>query len=125
MNADFQDHIFTPDDVNTNKVHALCAYLHVFVGFPLFLIPLLMAPDSRYARFHGDQGLTHFLFMFVILIIGIIPIIGWILIFPLIVTWFILGFLGLINAAKGLGKRLPLIGRWTFLGPKIPPKESA
>ena len=143
MNAELQENIFAPEDVANHKAHAVCAYLHIIIGLPLFLVPLLAAPDSRFARFHGDQGLTHFLALFagglawvlagvLVLMFSFIPILGqilgliWILLGPcLLVFWYILGILGIVNIAKGQGKRLPLIGRWTILGPQGPPKNSA
>lgn len=47
---------FDPQDVADNKVMAVLAY----IGF-LFLIPLLAAPQSKFARFHTNQGLVLFI----------------------------------------------------------------
>ena len=126
MSGEQQENVFASEDVANHKAHALCAYLHIIIGLPLFLVPLIAAPNSRFARFHGDQGLTHFLVIVVgSVVLMIIPILGWLLLFPFFIVMIILGILGIINVAKGQGKRLPLIGRWTIIGPKNSPKEPA
>ena len=47
---------FDPKDVEANKVYGVLAYL----GF-LVLIPILVAKESPYAKFHSNQGLTLFI----------------------------------------------------------------
>ena len=42
-----------PNDVQSNKVMAILAYFGI-----LFLIPLLAAKESAYARYHTNQGLA-------------------------------------------------------------------
>ena len=109
---------FDPQDIQNNKVMALLAYL----GF-LFLIPLLAAPNSRFARFHANQGLVLFIFEaiagVVTGIICIIPFVGWIIggILSSAVGIFglVLMILGIVNAANGQAKQLPLIGGITIL----------
>ena len=100
---------FDPADIEKNKTMAGLAYL-------LFFLPLIACPESKFGRFHANQGL-------VLLIVGIggsivltiIPIIGWILlpIFGIAVTVF--GILGLINGFKGVVKELPLIGKFKII----------
>lgn len=115
--ADFSAQ-FDPQDIQNNKVMALLAYL----GF-LFLIPLLAAPNSRFARFHANQGLVLFIFEaiagVVTGIICIIPFVGWIIggILSAAVSIFglVLMILGIVNAVNGQAKQLPLIGGITIL----------
>ena len=47
---------FDAADIAKNKVLALFAYIGI-----LFLIPLLAAPNSKFARFHTNQGLVLFI----------------------------------------------------------------
>lgn len=109
---------FDPQDIQDNKVMALLAYL----GF-LFLIPLLAAPNSRFARYHANQGLVLFIFGaiagVVAGIICVIPVIGLIIggILSAAVSIFdlVLMILGIVNAANGQAKQLPLIGGITIL----------
>lgn len=97
----------TPEvqDAEQNKVMGILAYI-------LFLIPLLAAKESTFAKFHTNQGLVLFLAALAINFIGgIIPIIGWFIILPIgNLLVFVFAILGIINAAKGVMKPLPLIG---------------
>lgn len=51
--ADLTDQ-FDKADVEQNKVMAILAYFGILV-----LIPILAAKDSKFARFHANQGLDH------------------------------------------------------------------
>lgn len=98
--------IYTPEDIEKNKTMAGLAYL-------LFFLPLLVCPDSGYARFHANQSLV--LLIFAVagnIILGIIPIAGWILLPIFGIGILILFILGLINGFGGKVKQLPLIGRF-------------
>jgi uncharacterized membrane protein len=102
-----------PQDVEKNKVFAILAYILI-----LFLVPLLAAKDSRFARYHTNQGVVLFLFgagaSVVSTVIWIIPIIGWLigcfLAFALPIWWLVMAVIGILNAAQGHEKPLPLIG---------------
>lgn len=95
-----------PADVEKNKVMGILAYI-------IFLIPLLAARDSKFAMYHANQGLVLFLLAVAVNIVGsIIPIIGWFVIMTLgNLCVFILAILGIVNAAQGQLKPLPLIGK--------------
>lgn len=109
-NQNEQTEQFTKDDKENNKVMSLLAYI-------IFLIPLLAAKESPYARYHTNQGLLLFLTAVAINVIGsIIPIIGWFIILPLgDLMVFIFMILGIVNAVQGKAKPLPLIGSITLL----------
>lgn len=108
---------FDPEDVRSNRVMAILAYLGILV-----LVPLFAAPGSRFARFHTNQGLVLFLAAVVWgLFSGLVkrifsavwwPIstaVGWALnILTLVFVVYII--LGIIHAARGEAKRLPFIG---------------
>lgn len=109
---------FDPQDIANNKGMSVLAYIGI-----LFLIPLLACPNSKFARFHTNQGLVLFLLGVAIgivtAIIGLIPVIGWIFgglisaagsIFTLVLM-----IMGIVNAAQGQAKELPLIGKITLL----------
>lgn len=93
------------EDIEKNKVMAVLAYI-------IFLIPLLAAKDSPFAKYHTNQGLVLFLAAVAINILGsIIPIIGWFIILPLgNIAILVLAIIGIINSAKGETKPLPVIG---------------
>jgi len=100
---------FEQTDIANNKTTAGLAYL-------LFFLPLLVCPQSKYARFHANQGLL--LLIIAIagnIILSIIPFIGWLLLPIFSLAVFILFILGLVNGFSGKDKRLPVIGKFDIL----------
>ncbi len=102
--------MFEKDDIEKNKAMAILAYI-------IFLIPLLAAKDSKFAMYHANQGLVLFLLALAVNVVGgIIPFIGWFIILPIGSLFVVvLAILGIINAAKGEAKPLPLIGGFKLL----------
>ena len=99
---------YDAQDIEKNKVMAVLAYI-------IFLIPLLAAKDSKFARFHTNQGLVLFIGGILSSVIAAIPIIGWIIapIAGIIIT--ILAVIGIVNALGGKAKELPIIGKFKIL----------
>lgn len=101
---------FDRGDIEQNKVMAFLSYLGI-----LFIIPLIAAPNSKYAKFHANQGLVLFIVEIAVSIVsGIISGIIWTIgsligsLAGLIV--FVLAVIGIVNAATGKAKELPIIG---------------
>lgn len=96
-----------PADAEKNKTMAILSYF-------IFFLPLITdAKDSPFAKFHANQSLILLLFIvvgnivagmlsFVLIGFLIMPIIG----IAALVFW----FMGIMNAAGGKMKELPLIG---------------
>lgn len=104
-----QEDTYTVEDIEKGKTMAGLSYL-------IFFLPLVACPESKYAKFHANQALL--LLIAAIagnVILGIVPVIGWMLmpIFGLGVL--ALGIMGLINGFGGKAKRLPLIGKFTII----------
>ena len=99
---------YDAQDIEKNKVMAVLAYI-------LFFIPLLAAKDSKFARFHTNQGLVLFLGGIIASVVAVIPVIGWIVapIAGLVIT--VLAVIGIINALNGRAKELPVIGKYKIL----------
>ena len=96
-------------DINSNKVMAILAYIGI-----LFLIPLFAAKDSKFARFHTNQGIILFIVAIISYIIGRIPVIGFVgTILSCLCSIF--AIIGIIYAAQGKAKELPLIGKYKIL----------
>jgi len=98
----------SPKEKNTGM--AIVAYI-------LFFIPLLTdAKKDPFVKFHVKQGLIIFIGWFVIgiidYILSFIPFIGWMIARLLNVLLFILMVIGIMNAAKGEQKPLPVIGKF-------------
>ncbi len=100
---------FNPNDISNNKVMAILAYFGILV-----LVPLFAAKESPFARFHANQGLVLFVASIVCYIVAAVltsisswlGLIGTILYIVIVV----LAIIGIINAATGKAKQLPLIG---------------
>ncbi len=105
---------FEPEDIRQNRVLAAASYISV-----LFVLPLILRPNSRFARFHANQGLILFLADAILATtkfgFGIFQVLPWAL-NPLIglitLAYFLYGFIYAIN---GKAKELPFIGRFTIL----------
>jgi len=95
-------------DVEENKIWAVISYLGI-----LCLIPLLAKKDSPFAQFHAKQGLVLFIAGVIVGAVSALPLIGWFVVAPLgSLFLLILAIMGIINAAKGEMKELPLIGQF-------------
>lgn len=104
-----EKNVYTPEDIEKNKTMAGLSYF-------LFFLPLLACPESGYAKFHANQSLLLLITGIVgNVILGLIPVIGWILMPIFGVGVLILAIMGLINGFGGKAKQLPLIGRFTIL----------
>lgn len=101
--------VINPEDIEQNKVMGGLAYL-------IFFLPLLVCPDSQFGRFHANQGLLLLLVGFVgSFILGIIPIIGWVILPFFGLAVFVLAIYGLINGLNGKVKELPLFGHFRLI----------
>ncbi len=111
---------YTQQDIESNKAMAILSYL-----FLLVFVPIFAAKESKYARFHANQGLVLTIaviaFWIVDVILSIIfafiglgwliSIIGWLV----WVLFFVFEIIGLVNASQGKAKELPIIGKIRIL----------
>lgn len=97
-------------DAEQNKALAIIGYLGI-----LFLVPMLAAPKSKFAQFHAKQGMVLFIaevilwaavWVLALLTVGIGAVL-----FPIVsIVGLVWTILGIINAANGEMKPLPVIG---------------
>lgn len=115
-------HCFNSEDVQNNKVMGILAYFGI-----LFLIPLLAAKDSQYARFHTNQGIVLFIFSVALNIIGngisfvisvtsfgILSFVGTLITGLIGLVCLAFAIVGIVNACSGEPKKLPIIGSITL-----------
>ena len=100
------------EDADSNKVFGILAYLSF-----LCFVPIIVAKDSPYAKYHANQGLVLFLCEVAAIIVTsalvFIPFVGIIVYFLhliLSLLFLVLSVLGIINAAAGKCVPLPVIG---------------
>ena len=88
---------------SNNRLVAALSYLSI-----LFLLPRLFCPEDEFARYHGRQGLTLFVFGIICDAISAAFPIGWLLsLFRLYCI-----YKGMSNALNGLKLPLPYIGKY-------------
>ena len=85
------------------------------LAYIIFLIPLVSAKDSNFARFHTNQGIVLVIAAVVSAIIAAIPVIGWIIAPVIGIAVTVLAVIGILNALNGKAKELPLIGKFRIL----------
>lgn len=112
---------FDAKDIQNNKGMAILAYLSWLV-----LIPLLAAKDSKFARYHTNQGLVLAIAEIVygiayMILSSLVFAISWRLYFIINLiglvglVFLVLTVIGIINAANGQAKELPVIGKFKIL----------
>ena len=100
-----------PEVAGLDKVMGVLAYLGI-----LIIIPLLAAKDSKFVRFHVNQGLILIICSVVVYIVGrIFPGLSTVIMI-LDTALFVLAVIGIINVIKGQTKKLPLVGNVNIIG---------
>ena len=112
---------YSQQDINQNKAMAVLAYIGILV-----LVPIFAAKESKFAKFHANQGLILLIVDVIVAILimvlsAVILAISWRLYWVSTILSLLyiplLGFsiLGIINAVNGKAKELPLIGKFRLL----------
>lgn len=119
--ADVTDE-FDLDDILSNKIFAIFAYLG-----PLVLITIFGASNSKYARFHASQGINLLVCeviysMAYAVLVGVFmtisPSLGHIISSILVIAnigFLLFSIIGIIDVIQGKAKELPLIGKLQIL----------
>ncbi len=120
---------FDPADVAANK--GVCAVAYLWI---LFFLPMVLHPESKYCRFHSNQGLLFLIFsaavsiarellLFLLrlifrsvfglgwlcsLLTGFVSLAAGVLVFGMMI-------IGIYNALNGKAEGLPVIGKFKLL----------
>lgn len=95
---------------SNDKVFGILSYFGI-----LWLVGLL-AGKTEFAKFHANQGLVLFIAGVIISAVSAIPIVGWFIVAPLgSIATLVLAIMGIVNAAKGEMKPLPVIGKFQII----------
>lgn len=115
-----QTESFEESDIQQNKTMAGLAYL-------LFFLPLVACKDSKFGRFHANQGLLLLIlsvggYIAISIVSTILTTITWRLfgIFSILYGLYSLLILalaiyGLVNGLNGKAKELPVIGKYKII----------
>ena len=100
-------------DIQDINAKGILSYIGILV-----LVPIFTARESRFAMFHAEQGITlcigAHIIAFLSIIFGLIPVVGWVfsLLFGLVgLALLVLMIIGIVNAANGQAKQIPVLGK--------------
>jgi uncharacterized membrane protein len=128
--AEADDEPAADPDVEQFKGLAILAYI-------CFVIPLVAAPNSKFARFHANQGLLTFLALIAVtvgvallmvarsilaMLLQKVALLEWffycglsLLSVAMLLGWIALVIQGILNAANGDEKELPVVGHFKLI----------
>lgn len=131
-NTEDKTYEFDRMDISDNKVFALLSYIGILV-----LVPLIAAPKSRFARFHANQGLVLLIgevaystvrgvLLGALKLLRHVTLFGGALFSPvywavniitgvLSLAFLVFAIIGIINAAQGKAKELPIISKFKII----------
>ena len=90
------------------NLEALLCYV---LGWITGIVFLFLEKENEYVRFHAMQSLVTFLTLFIItIVIGWIPILGWLISFLISIVGLILWLLLMVKAYQGELYKLPYAG---------------
>jgi uncharacterized membrane protein len=97
-------------DAQDNKMMAVLAYI-------IFFVPLLTGAHktSPFVKFHTNQGTVLWLAGIATGVVGMIPILGWIVAVVAGIAIPIFGIMGIVSAVQGNMKPLPLVSKITLI----------
>lgn len=120
INIEDRTNLFSQDDIQQNKIMAMLSYLGILV-----LIPIFAAKDSKFARFHANQGLvlaiTEVIWFTILSLLNLLTRISWGFYFLTVPLWIIstiftvLVVFGIVTSVTGQAKTLPVIGKFHIL----------
>jgi|SRR5690606_230592 len=94
---------------NNDDTMAIVAYVTI-IGFIIAIVTTNNGQRNELLRFHLRQSLGLFITGLAIGVVGIIPILGWIIGFVGSITILVFVIMGIINAANKKMQPVPLIG---------------
>ena len=92
-------------EVLDGKAYAILSYLWI-----LCLVPLLLKKENKFALFHAKQGLVLFIGELVLGFVGVIPFLGWAILFFGTALFGVLSVVGLVQVLMGNYWKMPVVG---------------
>lgn len=98
-----------PEDKKTSsendKIMGILAYIGILV-----VVPLFAGGNSKFVKYHANQGLVLFIAMVLTNILWVFPFLGWVAAPAVGFLLLVLAIMGIINVVNNEMKPLPLIG---------------
>ncbi|MCX6804669.1 MAG: hypothetical protein NT111_01465 [Patescibacteria group bacterium] len=98
-----------PEDKKTSNENDKIMGVLAYVGI-LVVIPLFAGGNSKFVKYHANQGLVLFIAMVLTNILWVIPFLGWVAAPAVGLLILVLAIMGIINVVNNEMKPLPLIG---------------
>lgn len=108
-NSPFSEDLSYRFDYETTR-HAKVASA---LGYLFFVIPLIMCPDSKFARYHANQSL---IMCFLVVIAGVVVsfmpnMVGFLLMVLILLFVLFFSIRGFSFALRGIARRIPFFGK--------------
>jgi uncharacterized membrane protein len=87
-------------EIDSSRLIVALSYVWI-----LFLIPLLLKRQSKFAQFHAKQGMVLFIIELILSFIMWIPVFGWLI----WVATIVISIIGIIKAYSGEWWKIPFI----------------
>ena len=98
----------TPSAVSQeDKVYAALSYIWILV-----FVPLLMKRNNGYVQFHAKQGIVLLIVELILWVIGMVPVLGWLIAFVGHIVVAVLAVLGIVAALVGRYWEMPFLGEY-------------
>lgn len=101
---------FDPQEIQSYKVVAVLSYIIPI----LFFLPVVMNPNSTYCKHNSNQSLCWFITCVILgiltAIIGLIPVLGWIINILVDVAILVIAILYAAFAFQGNAVKVPVLG---------------
>ena len=91
----------------TDRVLAVLSYLWIF-----FVVPLVLRPESAFIQFHAKQGIVVALAWFMLWVVGIVPLLGWLIFFVGSIVLLAVNVLAIVKAWQGEMWRIPYLHQY-------------
>lgn len=91
------------DAVKDGKSMAWLSYLGI-----LLLIPLLVKQDNAFCKHHAKQGLVFLIIWVGLMIINVIPVIGWIISLIGSIILLVMAIMGIVKSLQGKYWKAPM-----------------
>ena len=97
--------------MNKEDEKRLFAFIASFFTIIGFIIALVLKKQDKYIMFYAKQGLILFIGQVIIAILTSIPLIGWLILGPILwILWVILWVITWVHALSGEQKKTIIIG---------------
>lgn len=101
-------------DIRDNSTLSLFCYLSIFG----IILALVAKPESKYVKFHANQGICMNIFIMILSLCAIIPFLGWVAAGVGYIFTGVCAIMGIVRACNGRMVPLPIFGKYNVLNYK-------